>query len=94
MSKAKRMIYVREENLAFYEELKNKSDFINECLKTARLGGVDNIKTTEVEEGPLPTPTRTAGVNDAVQTMRDRDARLLKEYRKAHGMYDPTHSEE
>lgn len=92
MSKTKRMIYIREENLAFYETLENKSDFINECLKTARLGGVDNIKTTEVSEGEV-VPSNLGSTHDAVQAMRDRDARRLAEYRKKNGLYDPTKAE-
>lgn len=94
MSQAKRMIYIREENLAFYNTLENKSDFINECLKTARLGGVDNIKTTEVEEGPVEQASNLGGVQDAVQAMRERDAKRLADYRKRNGLYDPTHPEE
>lgn len=93
MSKAKRMIYIREENVEFYDSLENKSDFVNECLKTARLGGVDNIKTTEVEEGPVEQASNLGGVQDAVQAMRDRDARVLKEYREKQGLYDPTKPE-
>lgn len=89
MSKTKRMIYIRQDNLDFYETLENKSDFINECLKTARLGGVDNIKVEEVDEGPV-TQTSLTPVHDAVQAMRERDAKVLAEYRKKNGLYDPT----
>lgn len=92
MSKTKRMIYVREENLEFYDSLENKSDFINEALKLARLGGVENLKVTEVEEGEVPS-NGTAGVHEAVETMRERDARILSEYRAKHGLYDPTRTE-
>lgn len=34
--KNKRMIYIWEENLDFYEELENKSDFVNYALRKAR----------------------------------------------------------
>lgn len=84
------MIYIREENVGFYDSLDNKSDFVNECLKTARLGGVDNIKTTEVEEGPVETSSNLGGVQDAVAAMRERDKKRLAEYRKQHGIPAPT----
>lgn len=83
------MIYIWQDNLDFYNALENKSDFINECLKTARLGGVDNIKTTEVDEGPVAQTSLTP-VHDAVQAMRDRDARILAEYRKKNNLPNPT----
>lgn len=92
MGKTKRMIYIREENIEFYDAVENKSDFVNECLKTARLGGVTDIKTTEVEEGPIEAPTQTEGVKDQLQAMHDRDASRLKEYREKNGQYDPTAS--
>lgn len=38
MNKQKRMIYIYEENVEFYNSLENKSEFINEQLKNARLG--------------------------------------------------------
>lgn len=90
MGKTKRMIYIREENQEFYDGIENKSDFVNECLKTARLGGVDNIKTTEVSEGPLEEPEKVADVSTASESMRERDLRRLKEYRAKQGFYDPT----
>lgn len=37
MTKQKRMIYIYEENLDYYDEIENKSEFINEALKQARL---------------------------------------------------------
>lgn len=89
MSKPKRMIYIREENLAFYDSLENKSDFINEAIKLARAGGVDSLKVTEVSEGEVSSNSAN-GVVDAVQAMKDRDLKRLQEYRKAHGQYDPT----
>lgn len=89
MSKTKRMIYVREENLEFYDSLKNKSDFINEALKLARLGGVDSLGATEVSEGDIAS-NGAGGVQDAVQAMKDRDLKRLQEYRKRNGLYDPT----
>jgi len=88
MSKTKRMIYVREENAEFYDSLENKSDFINEALKLARLGGVDNLKVTEVEEGPIPS--NADGVHGAIASMRERDLKKLQDYRKANGLYNPT----
>ncbi len=93
MSKTKRMIYIREDNVDFYDALENKSDFVNECIKTVRLGGVSNIKVTEVQEGNIETTNNTGGIQDAVQAMRDRDAARLKEYRKKKGLYDPTKAE-
>lgn len=91
MSQAKRMIYIRDENLKFYNTLENKSDFINECLKTARLGGVDNIKTTEVDEAEPTEDQSRQGLEtyDAVEAMRKRDLMVLAEYRKKNGITPP-----
>lgn len=36
MGKQKRMIYIYEENVDFYEALENKSEFINESIKLAK----------------------------------------------------------
>ena len=36
MTKQKRMVYIYEENLPFYESLANKSDFINKALARGR----------------------------------------------------------
>lgn len=36
MNKQKRMIYVYEENVEFYDNLENKSEFINKQLSGAR----------------------------------------------------------
>lgn len=93
MSKTKRMIYIRDENVDFYDDLENKSDFVNECLKTARLGGVTDLKTVEVEEGPVVESSATSNTVDALAAMRERDRLRLAEYRKKHGLYDPTNSE-
>lgn len=41
--KLKRMVYIYEENLDFYNELKNKSQFINDALQDRRIQG--RIKT-------------------------------------------------
>lgn len=92
MSKAKRMIYIREENLEFYDGLDNKSDFINEALKLARLGGVDSLKVLEVAETETPS-NAMPGVHDAVAAMRERDAKILAEYRKKNNLPDPTRAE-
>lgn len=35
-SKSKRMVYIWEENLDFYDSLENKSDFINRCIQEAQ----------------------------------------------------------
>lgn len=37
MNKQKRMIYIYEENLDFYDELENKSQWINDKLQDARV---------------------------------------------------------
>lgn len=92
MSSNKRMVYIQPENLEFYDSLENKSDFINGALKTARLGGVTDLKTTEVEEGEVVPEGRSADVHSQVNAMRERDAQRLKEYRKKMGLYDPTES--
>lgn len=89
MSQAKRMIYIRDENLDFYNTLENKSDFINECLKTARLGGVDNIKVSEVEEGAVIDPNAASSLGNALDAMRERDLKALEEYRKKNGITPP-----
>jgi hypothetical protein len=36
MNKQKRMVYVYEENVAFYDSLDNKSEFINNALAEAK----------------------------------------------------------
>lgn len=92
MSQVKRMIYVQGENLKFYNSLNNKSGFINECLKTARLGGVDNIKVTEVSEGDIGNTNQASTLSDATESMRERDARRLKDYRERKGLYDPVNN--
>lgn len=38
MGKQKRMVYIYEENIDFYEELENKSEFINESIRLAKSG--------------------------------------------------------
>lgn len=83
------MIYVRDENVDFYDALENKSDFINESLKTARLGGVNDIKVTEVAE-ETKEAKQSGSVHDALDAMRKRDKARLAEYRKQKGLYDPT----
>ena len=45
MSKQKRMIYVYEENVDFYDDLENKSEFINEQMTRARVG--EEVKETD-----------------------------------------------
>lgn len=47
MGKQKRMIYIYEENVPFYESLENKSEFINKQIARARLG---NKAPTEAQE--------------------------------------------
>lgn len=80
------MIYVRDENVEFYDSLENKSDFINEALKLARLGGVQDLKVTEkAEEEQIGLPD----IHDAVESMQERDERLLKEYRERNGIAPP-----
>lgn len=91
MSQAKRMIYIREDNLEFYNSLENKSDFINEAIKTARLGGVDNLKTTEVAETEPNEGESRQGLEvvDALEAMRIRDKKRLDEYRERNGITPP-----
>lgn len=89
MGATKRMIYIREENIDFYDKLENKSGFINEALELARLGGVENLKVTEVGE---TESSNTGDLQDSVESMEQRDARRLKEYREAKGLPDPTKS--
>lgn len=36
MTKQKRMVYIYEENLDFYESIENKSEFINAALKEGK----------------------------------------------------------
>lgn len=47
MGKQKRMIYIYEENVAFYNELENKSEFINKQITRARLGDKAPTKSQE-----------------------------------------------
>lgn len=91
MSKNKRMIYIQPDNIEFYDKLENKSEFINDSLKLARLGGVDNLKVTEIAED---TGNERVGLEayDALEAMRKRDQKILKEYRKKNGLYDPVKS--
>lgn len=93
MSKTKRMIYVWDENVEFYDKLPNKSEFLNEAMKTARLGGVDSLKVTEVEEGEVAQTSNVGEVHDSLAAMRERDAKRLAEYRAKKGLYDPTKAE-
>lgn len=92
MSDNKRMIYIKPENLEFYNGLENKSDFINGALETARLGGVEDLKTTEVAEGQVGSNRQGLEAVDAVEAMRKRDAERLKKYREQKGLYDPVNS--
>lgn len=87
MSKTKRMIYVREENVEFYDSLENKSDFINDALKLARLGGVNNSKIEELPEPKAVLPGLE--VHQALEAMKERDRRLLAEYRERNGIKPP-----
>lgn len=52
MSKQKRMIYVYEENLDFYDNLENKSQFFNDALQDARVN-----TRLKAPKGPGPVPT-------------------------------------
>lgn len=36
MNKQKRMVYIYEENVEYYDSLKNKSEFINEKIRLAK----------------------------------------------------------
>lgn len=89
MGKTKRMIYIWEENLEFYDELENKSEFLNYALRVARLGGPGtNFKVEEV--GEKEVSSNAGGTQDALEAMKERDAKILAEYRKKMGLYDPT----
>lgn len=37
MNKQKRMVYIYEENLEFYDSLENKSQFVNDALQDRRI---------------------------------------------------------
>lgn len=43
------MIYVSDDNLEFYENMKDKSEWINKKLKEKRLEGYVEDKSTEFE---------------------------------------------
>ncbi len=59
MKKQKRMIYIYEENLEFYEGLANKSQWINDKLQDAR---IDNRIKPEPGEDP-----RITGIKDQLK---------------------------
>ncbi len=89
------MIYIKPENVEFYDSLENKSDFINGCLQTALLGGVRDLGTKEISERVVGDGSETAQTQDAkagVESMRERDLNRLREYRAKQGLYDPTKS--
>jgi hypothetical protein len=54
--KLKRMLYIYEENLEFYNSLSNKSQFVNDALQDARI-------SERIKDAPEPqaAPERTAG---------------------------------
>lgn len=54
--KLKRMIYIYEENLDFYNNLENKSEFVNDALQDARITG----RIKNVPSNPKVTETKTA----------------------------------
>lgn len=84
MSKTKRMIYIREDNLDFYDALENKSEFVNDALVAARDGVVHNIKDKQVVGN-----TQTENSKDQLEKMRERDLQRLKEYREKNGIAPP-----
>lgn len=62
MTKQKRMIYIYEENVEFYDNLENKSIFINEALKDGR------IRKSVVEQ------TNTNNIDYVRQKVAEMDA--------------------
>lgn len=47
--KNQKMIYISDENLEFYENMKDKSEFINKKIKELRLEGDVKDKSTDFE---------------------------------------------
>lgn len=86
MSANKRMIYIRPENLEFYNNLKDKSEFVNDAIEAARNGVVDNTKVTQTE---TTGTDQTQSAQNAVDAMRERDLKVLKEYREKNGIAPP-----
>lgn len=57
MSKQKRMIYIYEENLDFYDTLPNKSQFINDALQDSRVNSrIRQNQTTAADPNWHPDP--------------------------------------
>lgn len=48
--KNQKMIYVSDDNLEFYDQMEDKSEFINKKLKELRLEGDVVDKSTEFED--------------------------------------------
>ncbi len=72
MNKQKRMIYVYEENVEFYDSLANKSEFINEKLRIAKRTDVnDNTEDPNWHPDPRIRETRAAV---AAMDKKDRDS--------------------
>ncbi len=73
MNKQKRMIYIYDENVEYYDSLANKSEFVNEKLRLAR-----KIAPVESTEDPNwhPDPRiRETRARVAAMDKKDREAR-------------------
>lgn len=89
MSKQKRMIYVYEENLAFYESLdgkdgrQNKSEFINDALQDARIKGrVDPQKPKHDNDQPATPSAPLSDTEKLIEETRQRDLAALRKARQ------------
>ena len=52
------MVYIYEENLPFYNSIKNKSEWVNDKLQDARIDTRIKDETTDMDtNNPVETPT-------------------------------------
>jgi putative NIF3 family GTP cyclohydrolase 1 type 2 len=84
MNKQKRMIYIYEENVEFYDNLDNKSQFINDALQDARID--TRIKepndTVTNEVGDKPQVDQNASIEEQIEQTRQRDLDILRKSRE------------
>jgi hypothetical protein len=67
--KQKRMIYIYEENLEFYDALKNKSQFINDALQDSRVNERLRMNKTQAEDPNWHPDPRIRETRAAVAAM-------------------------
>lgn len=85
MSKNKRMIYIWDENLEFYDSLQNKSDFINRLMANAKEAALSEAEFRQKDaawQKDQNAPEPKVGIDDPSHPDWSPDPRI-REIRRA-----------